>query len=77
MKRILLLLAALSFGALAAPLARAVTPLNLPVGNWTVNANGFHGVLHISGVDGVGVINPDQPFLGTPSLVFTTPLLLV
>src|SRR5689334_3330007 len=56
MKHILFLLAALSFGALTAPLARAVTPLNLPVGDWTVNGNGFHGVLHISGVDGVGDI---------------------
>jgi len=70
MKRILLLLAALSFGALAAPLARAVTPLNLPIGNWTVNANGFHGVLHISGVNGLGVIQPGSTIFGNPIVGF-------
>ena len=64
MKRILFLLAALSFGALTAPLARAVTPLNLPVGDWTVNGNGYQGTLHISGVDCLGVIQPGSTIYG-------------
>jgi hypothetical protein len=68
MKRILCLLAALSFGV--APFAHAVTPLNLPIGDWTVNANGFHGVLHISGVDGVGVIQPGSTIFGNPIVGF-------
>jgi len=60
----------LSLGILTAPLARAVIPLNLPVGNWTVNANGFHGVLHISGVDGVGNIQPGSTIFGNPIVGF-------
>ena len=45
MKRLICILAALSFGALAAPFAQA---LSLPVGDWQVNANGFQGILHIT-----------------------------
>jgi hypothetical protein len=73
MKRILFLLAALSFGALTAPLAQAVTPLNLPLGDWTVDADGFHGVLHISGVDGVGNIQPGSTIFGNPIVGFYDP----
>jgi hypothetical protein len=61
MKRLICILAALSFGALAAPFAQA---LNLPVGDWQVNANGFHGLLRITGVNIVGDILPGSSIFG-------------
>ena len=73
MKRILFLLAALWFGALTAPFALAVTPIPLPAGDWTVNANGSHGVLHISGVDGVGNILPGSTIFGNQIVGFYDP----
>jgi hypothetical protein len=73
MKRTLCLLAALSFGVLTAPFAQAqaLTPsLPLPVGDWSVNANGFHGTLHISGVDAAGNIQAGSTILGSPIVGF-------
>jgi hypothetical protein len=67
MKRILSLLAVLSFLALIAPLAQAIT---LPLGNWSVNANGFHGTLFISGIDAAGNIAPGSTIYGNPIVGF-------
>jgi hypothetical protein len=61
MKRLICILAALSFGVLAAPFAQA---LELPVGNWQVNANGVHGLLHITGVNILGDILPGSSIFG-------------
>jgi hypothetical protein len=72
MKRILFLLAALSFGALTAPLARAVPPpIYFPTSeDWNVNGNGSKGKLHISGVDGIGNILPGSTIYGQPIFGF-------
>jgi hypothetical protein len=67
MKRILSLLAVLSFVALTAPLAQAI---GLPVGDWSVNANGFHGTLFISGIDVAGNIEPGSTIYGNPIVGF-------
>jgi len=65
MKRLICILAALSFGALAAPFAQA---LSLPVGDWQVNANGFQGILHIT-LNG-GDIVPGSTIFGNPIVGF-------
>ena len=70
MKHLLSLLVILSFGALAAPVAQAITPIALPVGDWSVNANGSHGVLHISGIDAVGNIQAGSTIYGNTIVGF-------
>jgi len=67
MKRLICILAALSFGALAAPFAQA---LSLPVGDWQVNANGFQGILHITGVNIPGDILPGSTIFGNSIVGF-------
>jgi hypothetical protein len=67
MKKILSLLVALSVVALTAPLAQAIT---LPVGDWSVNGNGSHGTLHISGIDVAGNIEPGSTIYGNPIVGF-------
>ena len=70
MKHLLCLLTILSFGALAAPVAQAITPIALPVGDWSVNANGSHGVLHISGIDAAGNIQAGSTIYGNTIVGF-------
>jgi hypothetical protein len=67
MKRILSLLTVWSFVALTAPLAQAII---LPVGDWSVNANGSHGTLFISGIDVAGNIEPGSTIYGNPIVGF-------
>jgi hypothetical protein len=67
MKRLICILA-LSFGALAAPFAQAA--LDLPVGIWQVNANGFHGQLIISGISIPGDILIGSSIFGNPIVGF-------
>jgi hypothetical protein len=66
-KKILSLLAALSVVALTAPLAQAIS---LPVGDWSVNADGYHGTLHISGIDVAGNIQAGSTIYGNPIVGF-------
>lgn len=43
---------------------RAIT---LPTGDWKIDANGFRGVLTITGVDGAGNLNARTSFNGEPT----------
>ena len=68
MKRILCLLAVLSFGIATVPSTQAAPPppFNLPSGDWSVDANGTHGTLHIQGVDALGNLQAGSTLFNDP-----------
>ena len=68
MKRILCLLDVLSSGIATVPSTQAAPPppFNLPSGDWSVDANGTHGTLHIQGVDALGNLQAGSTLFNDP-----------